>query len=61
MIRSWYCSICGAEGLIKPLWGDHASDIIADTHRDQSNACDREHGTEGIFLSDPLPTSPTPA
>lgn len=52
-MKTWTCTACGIEGIIKPTWGVHEADIVADTHRDQSPACHREHGADKIVVRVP--------
>lgn len=50
-LATWRCEECGANGLIKPDWGEHTGDIIADTHRDMNPTCDTIHNTTAIRVS----------
>lgn len=52
-MKKWTCTACGMNGLIKPEWGEHEADIVADSHRDQNSACNRENGSSKIVVSVP--------
>lgn len=51
MIKQWKCSACGVDGLVRPQWGPHTSDVIGDIHNDQSFNCNAAYGLHYVRIS----------